>query len=81
MLTFKQSPHYGTGVQVYDEAGDLVLDASVRPIRVKKDADLTALTDNYPGELAVYDGEGVKVVWTEDGQTFTDDSGDLEVFE
>lgn len=31
MLTFKHSP-YGTAVQVFDEAGDLVLDASVRPI-------------------------------------------------
>lgn len=79
MLTFKHSP-YGTSVFVYD-GDELVLDTSVRPIRVKKGVNLSGLTDNHPGEIAVYDDAGIKVVWTENGQTYTDEAGDLEVFE
>lgn len=48
---------------------------------MKKDADLSVLTDNYPGEVAIYDDAGNKVVWTEDGVTHVDEAGDLEVFE
>lgn len=80
MLTFKHLPQGGTGVLIYDDQGEMVCDATTRQIRVKKDADLAAFASNY-GELAIYDDAGIKVVWTEDGVTHVDESGDLEVFE
>ena len=81
MLTFRHLPQGGTGVLIYDDQGEMVCDTTTRPIRVKKDADLAVFSSNYEGDLAIYDDAGIKVVWTEDGVTHVDESGDLEVFE
>lgn len=76
MMSFRQSP-YGAAVVVLDDEFNIVLDATVRPIRVKRGVNLALLITD---DIAVYDDAGIKVVWTEDGQTHIDETGDLEVF-
>lgn len=80
MITFRQSP-YGAAVVVLDDEFNIVLDATVRPIRVKLGVNLAPLITNYGSDITVTDDAGIKVVWTEDGQTHIDEAGDLEVFE
>lgn len=80
MMSFRQSP-YGAAVVVLDDEFNIVLDATVRPIRVKRGVNLAPLISDHTNYLAAYDAAGIKVVWTEDGQTHIDEAGDLEVFE
>lgn len=77
MMSFRQSP-YGAAVVVLDDEFNIVLDATVRPIRVKRGVNLAPLITD---DIAIHDEAGMKVVWTVDGQTHIDEAGDLEVFE
>lgn len=80
MLTFRHSP-YGTSVIVLDDTNAPVFDASVRPYLIQQGVNLAPLITNYEAPFAVKDGNGKRVVWVEDGETFTDETGEIEIVE
>lgn len=77
-------PHYtadmGTMPVIYCGDGHKILDGTVSPMRVKEGLDLM-IHPNDPRQIAILDKNGVKVVWTEGGQTFIDEAGDIELVE
>lgn len=78
MLTFRHSP-FGTSVVVLDDNNAPVFDASVRPYLLQQGVNLAPLITNFDRPFSINDGNGKRVVWVEEGETFTDDTGEIEI--
>lgn len=78
-ITYRFTPDMGTRPVIFCGDGHLILDATVSPMRVKEGLNLFVHADD-PRQLAFLDKDGKKVVWTADGQTHLDLTGDIELF-
>lgn len=69
----------GTQPKVFTTEGELILDATVSPIQIKAGINLFIHADD-PRQIAFFDKNGVKYIWTEGGETHVDLTADVELF-
>lgn len=82
-MTVHIVPHFtvdlGTQPKVFSTEGELILDATVSPIQIKRGLNLYVHADD-PRQIRFFDKNGVPYVWTEGGETFVDETADVEFF-
>lgn len=64
----------------FDVSGQLTeLGVYVGAYLLQQGVNLAPLITNYEAPFSINDGNGKRVVWVEDGETFTDETGEIEI--